>query len=57
MNTFRYVQNLTDSSGTNLRPDSLAKEFQEGDYRFFVVDIDDDENSQELKWDYEYIGN
>jgi len=55
MNDFKYVQNLTDDNGTSLAPDSLGKEFVEGDYRFFVVDVDPDENSTILKWNYEYI--
>ncbi len=56
MNDYRYVQNLTDEKGVNLRPDSLGKEFVEGNYRFFVVDIDPRENLNVLKWDYQYIG-
>jgi len=56
MNDYRYVQNLTDEKGVNLRPDSLGKEFVEGNYRFFVVDIEPRENLNVLKWDYQYIG-
>tara|TARA_X000001388_G_scaffold68970_1_gene57139 strand:- start:2185 stop:3975 length:1791 start_codon:yes stop_codon:yes gene_type:complete len=55
MNDFRYVQRLQDDKGVTLAPDSLGKEFVEGNYRFFVVDIDPDEDSTILKWNYEYI--
>ena len=59
MNNHRYIQNLPlgDSKEDTLVPNQVGKSFVSEDYEFSVINVAPEGSPQQLRWDYEYIGN
>ena len=59
INKKQYMQNQKikeDGKEMTLVPDEIGKDFKEGNYRFFVIQANEDD-PESLKWSWESITN
>ena len=59
INKKQYMQNQTieeDGKEITLVPDEIGKDFIDGNYRFFVIQVDEN-NPESLRWSWESITN